>query len=952
MPNIAFDHGYAIGAAISGTGSGAVSGVSMTGTSGILLVWVLNSNTTANASGSTAPAMTGNSGAGSLNGTWTKIKSQTNGGASGFITLDLWANTWTGGALTNATITISSMPANTGSWAMTVEGYSSATGNETPSGATYSTQNASSPSVTTGNNNDLVVSGISYSGGPTAGPSAGAGYTLDAAASAQPALNIYTVFRVEYANAVTATSGTVVTPGWTGEGGAPTASPMITVALMQQSAPTAPGAPTYGTNSHNSVVVNLPSLASTGATSYTVQKSTDNVTFNNAPGGTGQTGATYTDTSTGQDDTQLYYRLIAVNGVGSTTGTASSTFGGPPVPGTPTVGTVNDTQVKVTMPTTTSSIDSFNLQRSANAGSTWSTVASGVGAGSVVTDSTTAGNTNYLYRAQATNNSGGGVTNGAATSNVLTAPSPPSGLALTPSSSGPPQITGTFTPAAGASGVNVYRSTASNGSYTQIIGGSNVQGSSFIDKYVQIGQNYWYILTSINSLGEESVLASPSGPAAVTQGQGGFTLERAVVYEGCSLFPEVTPGTAGAATKRLLCTDFQPDIVPDIRKVRAQGEKFDTDVAFGKEYTTGKIGGYLAFYDVVYLLSSLMCSATVSTPLLNTWNITGASGTIGFDVVTATAAGTQTQTLAAASYANAAALQTAIGSLSNVGAGQVTVTGAAPSYQVAFSGYLSTGTATLQNPTGTPTPTLARAATATNTRRWTFSMNPYGPESAIQTYTLEKGIPNTANLAQQISQVTVTALTLRITGKEATKQGDFIGMTAVDPFTMTTQSSITQVTSKPINSKDTGVFVGTALLGANGLVRMARCMEYEWGCTNRATPVITLDDSVSSFSNTVEAAGVEWTQRMALSQDSVGQATLAGLRAGTPYYRVVENKGLLIETGFPHRFKITECVNWINGPKKDVDGLYVGDYESTLRYDPVSLGAAVKVEVDVNMTAL
>ena len=720
--------------------------------------------------------------------------------------------------------------------------------------------------------------------------------------------------------------------------------PVPTVTLV--GIPSAPPAPTYGTPTQTSIVVNIPALAG-GATSYDLWRAPD---ASGSPGTFAQvtTGVTpsgiYTDTGR-TANTKYWYYLLANNGSGSTIGANNSTGTLPTTETAPVTGVYNDTSVTLTIPTL-SGATSWVLQHapdSSGSPGTWATIATGLTSAQVYVDSPPlVGNTKYWWRILATNSWG---TQGGSTATLTTAPAPPSGVTVIASMTGAPHVTIGFIPATGATGTNVYRATSISGVYSLLAAGTNLGGSTFTDSTVAVSTAYYYKFTSLNASAAESALGPAYGPAIPTITSGGGNMERATAYEGSQLALETTPGVTVAASKRLLCTDFMPDIMPDVRKVRAQGNKFDTDISIGKEYTTGKITGSAAYYDMLYLLASVMCTPTITTPVSNIWNVTGASGTIGMTVITPLG----TVVLSAASFANAAALQTALGALSNVGAGNVTVTGTAPTYVITFIGFLSTGAVSITTATGTPTPTIAAAYTATNTRRWTFLMNPYGPETSIATYTLEKGAPGVANFGQQIGQTTVTALQMQFTAKEMSVSGDFIGQSTVDPFTMTSQGSITSVTSAPMNSKDVAIFIGTTLAG---MVRQGRIMAYEWGTSSRHTPVMTLDTSQPSMSNTVESAGVEWTQKMTMAQDANGQTVLGYLRAGTLLYRVVEILGPTIETGFRMRYKITEAVKITTGPKADTDGLYTGAYESFLVFDPVTLNAAVKIEIDVAYTAL
>jgi hypothetical protein len=64
------------------------------------------------------------------------------------------------------------------------------------------------------------------------------------------------------------------------------------------------------------------------------------------------------------------------------------------------------------------------------------------------------------------------------------------------------------------SGYNVYRSTASGGTYTKI-NTSLVVPTSYTDNSVQAGQTYFYVATAVDTSGIESVYSSPPQQAVI-----------------------------------------------------------------------------------------------------------------------------------------------------------------------------------------------------------------------------------------------------------------------------------------------------------------------------------------------------------------------------------------------------------------------------------------------------
>ncbi len=60
----------------------------------------------------------------------------------------------------------------------------------------------------------------------------------------------------------------------------------------------------------------------------------------------------------------------------------------------------------------------------------------------------------------------------------------------------------------GAVGYNVYRSTTSGSGYAKINGSTPVTGTSYVDQNTTPGTTYYYVVTSVNSAGQESVYSS------------------------------------------------------------------------------------------------------------------------------------------------------------------------------------------------------------------------------------------------------------------------------------------------------------------------------------------------------------------------------------------------------------------------------------------------------------
>ncbi len=247
--------------------------------------------------------------------------------------------------------------------------------------------------------------------------------------------------------------------------------------------------------------------------------------------------------------------------------------------------------------------------------------------------------------------------------------------------------------------------------------------------------------------------------------------ERATVYEGLQLGVESTAGTAVPALKRL--RGLELEITPQVptEALRPMGNKFSTDVVRQKEHCEGTLRGQVCYTDLVYLLSSLLCEAEISTPTTNgewTLNLGGATGgtfTLTYQGLT---------TAAIAHNAEATAVQTALEALSTVGAGNVAVSGAAGGpYTIRGQRALErTDQALTADGTGLTGGELSITTTAaTTTRRWTFVPANRGADT-VANYTLVKG---SAVGADRIAGALVRTLELTFNRNEASFQAGVIG---------------------------------------------------------------------------------------------------------------------------------------------------------------------------------
>ncbi|OGF05209.1 MAG: hypothetical protein A2W00_04485 [Candidatus Eisenbacteria bacterium RBG_16_71_46] len=210
---------------------------------------------------------------------------------------------------------------------------------------------------------------------------------------------------------------------------------------------------------------------------------------------------------------------------------------------------------------------------------------------------------------------------------------------------------------------------------------------------------------------------------------------------------EAMEGTAVQTLKRLLGLSLDLDAVVPAEPVKVQGNKAPVGMVVMKESSEGSLKGIWAFNEFLYLLSSLLCTATISTPTTNgVWTVTlGTQSSGHFHLIF------NGQTTDEIAYnAAASAVQSALVALSTVGSGNVTVTGAAGGpFTVTFrAGLIGTTLALTADFSTLTTPGNASIATtaATNTRRWRFLPEQSDPDT-VESYTVATGTTREAGRA-------------------------------------------------------------------------------------------------------------------------------------------------------------------------------------------------------------
>lgn len=90
--------------------------------------------------------------------------------------------------------------------------------------------------------------------------------------------------------------------------------------------------------------------------------------------------------------------------------------------------------------------------------------------------------------------------------------------------------------------------------------------------------------------------------------------ERSTLNQVIQLGVETTPGTPVAASKRLASVSIEPSPTVETDQFRPAGQKYRSFATLGKESVTASLSGKLTYNELVYLLSSVVDEATITTP--------------------------------------------------------------------------------------------------------------------------------------------------------------------------------------------------------------------------------------------------------------------------------------------------------------------------------------------------
>src|SRR5205807_1771255 len=161
-----------------------------------------------------------------------------------------------------------------------------------------------------------------------------------------------------------------------------------------------------------------------------------------------------------------------------------------------------------------SPVTGYEIDRSADGGTTWNTIVSNTGTtATTYSDTNLTPNTPYSYHVSAVNSVGTSLPSKTASATTTIAPpAAPTGVTATPKSS--TKITTSWTASAGATWYQVFNSTSSSGPFVKFGGTS---GTSLVNSGLHPNTAYYYVVQASNT-GGSSPFSSPPASAITPSG--------------------------------------------------------------------------------------------------------------------------------------------------------------------------------------------------------------------------------------------------------------------------------------------------------------------------------------------------------------------------------------------------------------------------------------------------
>jgi hypothetical protein len=373
-------------------------------------------------------------------------------------------------------------------------------------------------------------------------------------------------------------------------------------------------------------------------------------------------------------------------------------------------------------------------------------------------------------------------------------------------------------------------------------------------------------------------------------------IERSEVFEVSQWGVESTsaPGTAVPALNRLEAVGVKLSPTIESDRYRPFGNKYDTLMIPGKDWTAAEISGRLDYNNVIYPLSSVVASPTISTVGTNgrrhafTSNSTLPDTQQPFTIESGSFVRAQRATGVVLSDFGLAFRRGSI-EVSGSGIGRrftdgTYMTGDAV-YSVTIDPTVSGGTFTLTYSAQT-TAAIDFDATATEVQAALVALSNIGPGDIRVT-----GGPGNVDPF-------IVTFTGSLGEGPQTLTGTFTGLTAA-PGTSAVASVQTGVAlsvkeALPVIPGNVNIYADDTFAGI-GTTKLTRVFEADFNIASRINPMWVLDSTQTSFAATVENAP-DVTMRLKVAANGQGMAFLETLRASETVYLRIEVEGPAMPT--------------------------------------------------------
>lgn len=424
--------------------------------------------------------------------------------------------------------------------------------------------------------------------------------------------------------------------------------------------------------------------------------------------------------------------------------------------------------------------------------------------------------------------------------------------------------------------------------------------------------------------------------------------ENASVFRGSQWGVESTSGTVVAANRRLFCTDVMSTPATRLVKYRPVGRKYTTTVVKGKEHTTANLTGVLCFNDIVYLLSGLLTTATITTP-------TGATNTRNWQFLPSTTGPDTPKTFTIETGSSVEAERFSYGLVNGLSLHvtenpPIEITGSILGWALTEGITLaSSPTAIPESPVDTDSVTYFVGSSTANEVQ-TLLLNG-GTGNFTLTFTDPYGRSATTGTLSDASSAANVQTALRALSNFAGDNVTVTGSTGVN-YIITFQNLLGGL-NVPIITFTAGTFTGgpatVTETTPGGLTALDRALEFTLNFTDRFTPEFTLKQADPSFSAHVEKAPTFNAQLILQHDATTSVALMADLRARTTKYLQMVCVGPVIETGFYRMLTVRlplKLIESVRGDHSDVWG-------NTYTLEPLDDGTSVlEVNVRNSLTAL